>query len=97
MHPILPVTPACPELFNDPHNKWREIGEEYWQTDEKDGICLEIHHIETGFRWWLYDAQSPEPALAVMESEQNAATLAAALADAYDYFDGYDRESLFGN
>lgn len=86
------VTPEmCPVLAADTRNKWTEIGKEYYQTDNNDGITLEIRHVESGlFRWWLYDDKSPEPDLAVTMSDPDKATLEEALADVYDWLSGYD-------
>ena len=79
-----------PTLVADKANKWTQIGEEYFQTDNNKSITLEIRHIESGlFRWWLYDDKSVTPDMAVTFNDKP--TLAEALADAYDYLKGYKK------
>lgn len=84
-----PVTDVVPELHADTRNHWTQIGEgEYYQSDVKNNITLEIRHQESGlWRWWLYDAKSSDLDLAV--TLDDAPTLAAALAAVYAYLDGY--------
>jgi hypothetical protein len=79
-----------PELASDTRNVWWQIGKEYYQTDAKNGIVLEIRHIESGnYRWWLYDANSGDPEMPVMLEDKP--TLDEALADAYDYLSGLSK------
>lgn len=90
----IPVTPEiCPVLAADTRNKWRQIGNEYYQTDEKEGVCLEIRHVESGlYRWWLYDANSADPDIAI--TLDDAKTLPDALYAVYEYLDGYQRTRI---
>ena len=82
---FLPVTQQSqPVLFSD-SRKWTKIGEgEYYQSENVDGITLEIRHHENGkWRWWLYDDKSPDPDMAV--TLEDADTIEQALAAAVGY------------
>jgi hypothetical protein len=86
---ILPVTKEVAPLFNDTNNNWRKIGKEYYQSDSKDGIVLELRHDEKGrWHWWLYDDNSSDANMAVSDGYED--TLEKALAAVYDYLDGYE-------
>jgi hypothetical protein len=75
---------SCPVLAAD-SRRWTQIGEgEYYQSDNVDGVTIEIRHVKNGkYRWWVYDDKSPEPDLAVLE--EDADTLPEALAAAVDF------------
>lgn len=92
---ILPVTQESgPQvLANDKRNKWRSLTDngDYYQTDEKNGICLEIFLKRAGqWEWSLYDANSPDPDLAVTKSEEDKPTIEEIVTDLYDYVEGYE-------
>jgi hypothetical protein len=81
----------CPELAADTRNEWWQIGEGYFTTDTAKTVCIEIFRKGPGkFKWSLYDANSPDPELAVTQSDDDSDTLAKCLADAYDYLNGYE-------
>jgi hypothetical protein len=84
-----PVTAADdgPELAADTRFKWWNIGTQYWQTDTKDGICLEIHYTNSMFRWFLYDAFFADPDLAVVYYDEP--TIAQALKEAHEYAESH--------
>jgi len=67
--------------------KWTKIGEDYYQSDTVNGVCLEIHKIAKNvFRWFVYYDKSAVPDMAVTFDEKP--TLAEALTDANDYVAG---------
>ena len=79
---FLPATQ--PELVADKRNRWTEIGNEYWQSEKKDGIVLEIRHHENGkYRWWLYDEKTGDFDTPVLLDDCD--TLAGALSGVYDF------------
>lgn len=89
---MIPVTPEInATLAADTRNEWWQMGENYFTTDTDKPVCLEIFKESNGnYKWSQYDANSPEPDLAVTESDTDHATLEACLADAYDYLNGYE-------
>ena len=74
------------ELANDNRN-WTKIGENYFQSDNVNGITLEVNKHGDKIRWWVYDDNSSDPDLAVTLDDED--TLAKALAAAYDFLVGY--------
>jgi hypothetical protein len=83
------------ELVAD-SRKWTKIGENYYQSDTVDGICLELNQQSDGqYRWFLYDQNTPDPEMAVIQCDKP--TLAEALTDALDYLSGYQTEESPGD
>jgi hypothetical protein len=72
-----------PAVLANDSRKWTKIGENYYQSDTVNGICLELNKHGNQFRWFLYDEKSAVPDMAVTLDDKP--TLEKALADALDY------------
>lgn len=95
MHTSVTAETGPTALVADSRN-WTKIGENYYQSDTVNGICLEINKQISGqFRWFLYDEKSAIPDMAVTLDDKP--TLAEALADALDYLSGYETQESPGD